>query len=182
MSEVKYDRQQINAEIISAQAETIVTKKDGGTYNGAEIIFKAFGEVKSIGIHEKAFGFKPELKSQIESLSQGQKATINRYRKQGDKFWNVDSIVDGHVQKQAPVSGNAAKNFSGSVNPAAIGQAINLGIDAGLSLDDLLDHAKAKAIWDKLEAVKKVMNDVAEGKFPDTPSTPATPPSDDIPF
>ena len=68
------------------------------------------------------------------------------------------------------------------MNPASIGQAINLGIDSGLSLDDLLDPAKAKAIWDKLEAVKKVMNDVAEGKLPDTPSTPAAPPSDDVPF
>jgi hypothetical protein len=181
MSEVKYDRQQINAEIISAQAETIVTKKDGGTYPGAEIIFKAFGEVKSIGIHEKAFGFKPELKRQVEALSQGQKATINRYRKQGEKFWNVDSIVDGHVQKQAQSSGNTAKNFSGSVNPAAIGQAINLAVDSGLSLDNLLDPAKAKAIWDKLEAVKKVMNDVAEGKAAEAPKA-ETPPPVDIPF
>lgn len=182
MSEAKYERKEINAEIVSAQASTNVAKKNGGTYPGAEIIYKAFGQVNQKGIHEKSFDFKPELKGQIESLSPGQKVTINMYRKEGDQFWNVDSIVDGHVQKQAQSSGNTAKNFSGSVNPAAIGQAINLGIDSGLSLDDLLDPAKAKAIWDKLEAVKKVMNDVAEGKAAEAPKAETPPPVDEMPF
>jgi len=143
-----YEYKDITAKLISVDTDAVIDKKGGGTYKGAEIIYKMNGAVYSKGIHEKTFEFKGDLKGQLESLKGGGDFTIHLYKKSGNQYWNVDSVENGHVHKSNS-SGSSKPSYDTGVNHAAEGQAINLAVSLGM-VKSYSDFSKSTII----EAIK----------------------------
>ena len=162
----EYENKAVQAEMVMVDFDTQVEKRAGGTYDGTNIMYKAFGKVNEKGITTKTFEFKPDLRGQLESVNKkGTKFTLNFYREVGGQFWNINDVQEGHVAQQGSPQGVAggqpaqASSFSG-VNPAAVGQAINLAVDAlGYKHSDLTDVNKVRKaiIWYK--EVKELFSD-----------------------
>lgn len=156
----KYENKAINAELIMVDFDTQVQKRNGGTYEGTTILYKAFGKPQDKSFTTKTFEFKPDLRGQLESLKPKDKFTLNLYREEGGQFWNVDSVTKGHTeQKRSSPSANTASQGSasfGGPNPAAVGQVLNLAVELGLikSLDDLQDVNKARSVVAQVKAAK----------------------------
>lgn len=155
----KYENKAINAELVAVQFDIDIQKRNGGTYKGTKIIYNAFGKINEKAFTTKTFEFKPDLRGQLESLSSGDKFTLNLYREEGAQFWNVDSVIKGHTEQQRPSpSANASQGSAsfGGPNPAAVGQVLNLAVELGLikSLDDLQDVNKARSVVAQVKAAK----------------------------
>lgn len=160
-----YERKAIEIVVVSADSDTQVEKHGGGTYPGAEIIYKAFGKTETKGIHANTFKFKPEVKAQIDAMTPKSKWTMNLYREEGGKFWNVDSFVEGHghAKPSSSSSGNQSQGSASfnadSPNPAAVGQVLNLAIEMKLikKLDDLQDANVARSVVAQVKAAKEAI-------------------------
>jgi len=140
MTQKEYEKKAVTAEMVMVDFDTQIEKRAGGTYEGTNIIFKAFGKVVEKGFTTKSYEFKPELRTQLEAVNKkGTLFTLNYYREVGGQFWNIDSIRRGHAAKQSPASGSStgqtasSGGFNGGPNPAAVGQAINLAVELGLA-------------------------------------------------
>lgn len=134
MSKKEYENKSINAEMIMVDFDTQIEKRVKGTYyKGTNIIYKAFGKVNEKGITTKTFEFKPDLRAQLEAVNQkGTKFTLNMYREVGGQFWNLDSVQPGHAQQQQSVGNSVSSSSASGVNPAEVGQCINLAVSLGL--------------------------------------------------
>jgi hypothetical protein len=132
----EFETKAIEGELVMVDFDTKVEKRAGGTYDGTNIIFKAFGKVNEKAFTTKTFEFKPALREQLESIGSGEAFTLHQYREVGSQFWNVDSVEKGHTAKRsmpaASPQGSAPSNSGSFVNPAAVGQAINLAVSLGL--------------------------------------------------
>ena len=124
----EFENKAIEGELVMVDFDTKIEKRAGGTYDGTNIIFKAFGKVNEKAFTTKTFEFKPALREQLESLSSGEAFTLHQYREVGSQFWNVDSVEKGHTPQQ----GGQPASKGSFVNPAAVGQAINLAVSLGL--------------------------------------------------
>ena len=195
----EYERKSITAEMIMVDFDTQIEKRGGGSYEGTNILFKAFGKVNEKGLHSKTFEFKPELRAQLEAVQKkGTLFTLNQYREVGGQFWNVDSVDAGHTieqpafndntsgRKNIPAGGTPqqAQGYSQGPNPAAVGQAINLAADVlGFKAKDFSDVNKVREaiIWYK--ATKDIFSDnwEAADKEPQ-PKVDESPQEDDVPF
>ena len=132
----EYEKKAVTAEMVMVDFDTQIEKRAGGTYEGTNIIFKAFGKVNEKGFTTKSYEFKKELRAQLEAVNKkGTLFTLNYYREVGGQFWNIDSVEPGHAAKQAPAGGQTASSegYNGVPNPAAVGQAINLAVELGLA-------------------------------------------------
>ena len=163
MSDKKeYEYKAVTAEMVMVDFDTQIQKRAGGTYEGTNIMFKAFGKVNEKGFTTKTYEFKPELRAQLEAVNKkGTLFTLNYFREAGGQFWNINDVQEGHAARDASPSGAAQPqaSFSG-VNPAAVGQAINLAVDAlGYKHADLTDVNKVRKaiIWYK--EVKELFSD-----------------------
>jgi hypothetical protein len=132
----EYENQATNGTMVMVEFDADIKKKDGGTYKGTNIIYKSEkGELRNKGFTTKTFEFKPELRSQLQSIGGGEEFTLNQYREVGSQFWNVNSVEKGHSTPQPtskPQASSAAAQGGSFVNPAAVGQAINLAVSLGL--------------------------------------------------
>lgn len=133
----EFENKAIEGELVMVDFDTKIEKRAGGTYDGTNIIFKAFGKVNEKAFTTKTFEFKPALREQLESLSSGEAFTLHQYREVGSQFWNVDSVEKGHTAKRSmpaarPQASAPATQGGSFVNPAAVGQAINLAVSLGL--------------------------------------------------
>jgi len=152
----EYENQATNGTMVMVEFDADIKKKDGGTYKGTNIIYKSEkGELRNKGFTTKTYEFKPQLRGELESISGGEEFTLNQYREVGSKFWNVNSVEKGHKagghQPSASPQGNAPPAFSNGgsfVNPAAVGQAINLAVSLGLvkNYTDFTPETIAEAI------------------------------------
>lgn len=192
----KYENKSINAELVAVQFDIDIQKRNGGTYKGTKIIYNAFGKINEKAFTTKTFEFKPDLRGQLESLSSGDKFTLNLYREEGAQFWNVDSVTKGHTEQQRPSpSANASQGSAsfGGPNQAELGQAINLAVHLGLAKkpNDLLNREVAieaitmlkgakelfEELWDFSEQSNEQNQQAAQSH-----SEPAGDFDDDIPF
>ena len=132
----EFETKAIEGELVMVDFDTKVEKRAGGTYDGTNIIFKAFGKVNEKAFTTKTFEFKPALREQLESIGSGEAFTLHQYREVGSQFWNVDSVEKGHTAKRsmpaASPQASVPTNSGSFVNPAAVGQAINLAVSLGL--------------------------------------------------
>jgi len=196
MSNKEYEKKATTAEMVMVDFDTQVEKRkksDGssnGSYEGTNIIFKAFGKVNEKGFTTKTYEFKPELRAQLEAVNKPKALfTLNQYREVGGQFWNIDSVDVGHTAQEAPSkpSGGSSQAFNSGVNPAAVGQAINLAVDAlGYKHGDLQDVNKVRKAIDWYKEVKELFTDNWEAADKE-PSPPLSAKEDaqfeeDIPF
>lgn len=83
--------------VVSVDTNTQVAKKDGGSYPGAELIYKNSrdGKVNTQAWHENAFKYNKPLKATLDTLKAGDAFEMEK-EKDGD-FWKVLSVkkVDG---------------------------------------------------------------------------------------
>ncbi len=89
--------------VVSVEVETQVAKKNGGTYPGAELVYRGNdGKVNTQAWHENAFKYAAEIKTTLQSLKTGDMFEMVK-EKDGD-FWKVLSIVktDGSTSTQTP--------------------------------------------------------------------------------
>lgn len=105
----------ITGKIVSIDMNATITKSAGGTYKGAEIVFKdANGKVQTKNIHENGLKYAPALKNGLESLVAGDNFTVEMEKK--DDFWTWISIKKGieqeEKQKPAPQQGAITKSTS----------------------------------------------------------------------
>ena len=177
----EFENKAIEGELVMVDFDTKIEKRAGGTYEGTNIIFKAFGKVNEKAFTTKTFEFKPALREQLEGLSNGDAFTLHQYREVGSQFWNVDSVEKGHTAKRsmpaASPQGNAPAAQggkpdpygSGYVNPAAVGQAINLAVSLGLvkNYTDFTPETIAEAI----AYYKKVTDEVTKAWDSATPES-----------
>lgn len=188
MSEVKYENKSVPAEMVMVDFDTNVEKRAGGTYEGTNILFKAFGKVNEKGFTTKTYEFKPELRAQLESVSKkGTLFTMHMYRKAGGEFWNINSIEEGHVESSAPASspaqGQAAPSFGGP-NPAAVGQAMNLAVELGLckSYSDMADVNKVRDAIIQYKAAKELFGSLWDAATNEPQPKAQESFDDDVPF
>lgn len=95
----------ITGKIVSIDLNATITKAQGGTYKGAEIVFKdANGKVQTKNIHENGLKYAPAVKNGLESLEPGDNFTVEIEKK--DDFWTWVSIKKGIEQeeKQKPTT------------------------------------------------------------------------------
>ena len=105
----------ITGKIVSIDLNATITKASGGTYKGAEIVFKdANGKVQTKNIHENGLKYAPAVKNGLESLEPGDNFTVEMEKK--DDFWTWISIKKGidqeEKQKTTTQQGTASKNTS----------------------------------------------------------------------
>lgn len=161
----EFENKSIEGELVMVDFDTKIEKRAGGTYDGTNIIFKAFGKVNEKAFTTKTFEFKPALREQLESIGSGEAFTLHQYREVGSQFWNVDSVEKGHTAERsmpaASPQASAPPSQGGSfVNPAAVGQAINLAVSLGLvkNYADFTPETIAEAI----AYYKKVTDEVTK--------------------
>ena len=89
----------ITGKIVSIDLNATITKASGGTYKGAEIVFKdATGKVQTKNIHENGLKYAPAVKNGLESLEPGDNFTVEMEKK--DDFWTWISIKKGIEQEE----------------------------------------------------------------------------------
>lgn len=89
----------ITGKIVSIDLNATITKAQGGTYKGAEIVFKdASGKVQTKNIHENGLKYAPAVKNGLESLEPGDNFTVEMEKK--DDFWTWVSIKKGIEQEE----------------------------------------------------------------------------------
>ena len=89
----------ITGKIVSIDLNATITKASGGTYKGAEIVFKdANGKVQTKNIHENGLKYAPAVKNGLESLEPGDNFTVEMEKK--DDFWTWISIKKGIEQEE----------------------------------------------------------------------------------
>lgn len=104
---------EVTGTIVSLSLNTQVAKKDGGSYPGAELIYKdGNGKVTTQAWHENSFKYDKALKNSLEGLKPGDSFVMVK-EKEGD-YWKVRSISKAAAISQeakgekpvAPASGN----------------------------------------------------------------------------
>lgn len=89
----------ITGKIVSIDLNATITKASGGTYKGAEIVFKdANSKVQTKNIHENGLKYAPAVKNGLESLEPGDNFTVEMEKK--DDFWTWISIKKGIEQEE----------------------------------------------------------------------------------
>ena len=89
----------ITGKIVSIDLNATITKASGGTYKGAEIVFKdANGKVQTKNIHENGLKYAPAVNNGLESLEPGDNFTVEMEKK--DDFWTWISIKKGIEQEE----------------------------------------------------------------------------------
>lgn len=169
----EYENKAVTAEMVYVDFDTQVEKRAGGTYDGTNIVYKAFGKINEKGLTTKTFEFKENLRAELEAVNKkGCKFTFNFYREVGGQFWNIDSVVAGHVAQQPRGGATAQASNSFDPNPAAVGQAINLAVELGLAFkyEDFTPNVIRTAI-DKYKTLKEefTSNWEAASKEPSPP-------------
>lgn len=70
--------------IVSVDTDTEIEKKDGGTYRGAEVIYKtADGKTNTKGMHSNTFRYNKTLLAQLQELQKGDYVKVVT-KKEGD--------------------------------------------------------------------------------------------------
>jgi hypothetical protein len=107
--------------LVMQDTATACEKKDGGTYPGAEILWKFHGQGKAqtTCVHEKVFGNIIGAKAVIEGLEKGDEFCMLQV-KSGD-YWNIKEFAAGRDTLQA----------AGVAAPAATGNTSNSGYRRG---------------------------------------------------
>lgn len=105
----------ITGKIVSIDMNATIAKAAGGTYKGAEIVFKdAKDKVQTKNIHENGLKYAPALKNGLENLVAGDNFTVEMEKK--DDFWTWISIKKGVEQEEkqnsAPQQGAITKSTS----------------------------------------------------------------------
>lgn len=166
----QYEHKAINAELVLVQFDTQLKKRTGGSYPGTKLVYNAFDKINEKGIHEKTFEFKPELRGQLEALQPNDKFTLNMYREEGTQFWNIDSVTKGHTQQRSSSSGtgqartqqgSTSSSSYSSVNPAEVGQCLNLAVQLGVAktYDELSNPSVMATAIALYKGVKKQYTD-----------------------
>lgn len=162
----EYEYKAVQAEMVMVDFDTQVAKRAGGTYEGTNIMFKAFGKVNEKGFTTKTYEFKPELRAQLETVNKkGTKFTLNYFREAGGQFWNINDVQEGHAPREATQAQAAGGgSFSNGPNPAAVGQAMNLAVELGMckSYADMADPNKVREAIICYKAAKALFSDLWE--------------------
>lgn len=105
----------ITGRIVSIDLNATITKASGGTYKGAEIVFKDVnGKVQTKNIHENGLKYAPAVKNGLESLEPGDNFTVEMEKK--DDFWTWISIKKGIEQEEKQKSTSQQSTTSKSTS------------------------------------------------------------------
>lgn len=105
----------ITGKIVSIDLNATITKAQGGTYKGAEIVFKDVnGKVQTKNIHENGLKYAPAVKNGLESLEPGDNFTVEMEKK--DDFWTWISIKKGIEQEEKQKSTSQQSTTSKSTS------------------------------------------------------------------
>ena len=136
--------------LVSAQVDTELTKRDGGTYRGAQIVYNSNGEIKQKNIHNKVVSSKPQLASKIKSLEGKSGVEIAlRMNKNERGFWDVEDILSAEEAAANPQRGSGRGQGGGGGGGFA---------SSARSTQDTARIARATAI----EAASKLAKDGKE--------------------
>ncbi len=99
--------------VITVALETDVKKKDGGTYNGWELVYKSTdGEIRSIAKPVTSLQYNAPLKKGLSELTQGDEFTLTQEKNKAG-FYDVKSIVKGFSETpqaaSVPTASSTAK-------------------------------------------------------------------------
>lgn len=100
---------QLVGTVVAVSMDAIIKKKDGGTYQGVELVFKdEEGKTQTKAFHNNTFKFNQALKNTLADLNKGDKFTAEM-EKDGD-FWNWKKLYKGAAEaKQLNAQASAAK-------------------------------------------------------------------------
>lgn len=90
---------QLVGTVVAVSMDAIIKKKDGGTYQGVELVFKdEEGKTQTKAFHNNTFKFNQALKNTLADLNKGDKFTAEM-EKDGD-FWNWKKLYKGAVESK----------------------------------------------------------------------------------
>lgn len=96
----------VQGTVVSVNTNTQVAKKDGGSYPGAELIYKGQdGKVNTQAWHENAFKFNKPLKATLDTLKAGE--SFEMEKEKDGQFWKVLSIRKTSGEASAPAAAPA---------------------------------------------------------------------------
>jgi hypothetical protein len=82
----------VNGKVISVELNVDITKKDGGVYQGARLMYRGDdGRVQEQAFHNNAFKYNAPLKVALSNLAPNDNIVIVKEKK--GEFWNVVSIT-----------------------------------------------------------------------------------------
>ena len=85
---------QLTGTVVAVDMEATITKKDGGTYEGVEFVFRDDqGKTQTKAFHSNQFKYNQALKNTLADLNKGDKFTAEM-EKEGD-FWNWKKLSKG---------------------------------------------------------------------------------------
>lgn len=117
---------QVLGTVISIGVDVAVKKKDGGSYQGWELIYKSDGgDVRTIAKPIQGLRFNAPLKKALETLSAGDQFTLEQEKNAGG-FYDVKNITKGWSEGSPQIASPAARpaptsagNYQASSYPTA---------------------------------------------------------------
>lgn len=186
----KWEKDEINAEILAVQFDVDLKKQDGSTYKGARVMYTAFDKPNTKSIPQSQLDKNVDLKAQLSTCNPGDSVTVYRYRMEGAKLWNWSEVKKGHMaqRSQAPrqetQQEQATSQGGFNPNPAAVGQALNLAIELGLAKNykQLLDPSVAREAIDKYKQAKDLYAELWDAPVAKTNTQQQEEIEEEIPF
>ena len=99
--------------LVQAIASTQLTKRDGGTYPGAKLLYTVNGTPAEKGIHAKILENNPDLFAKIKALEGRSGVPLKLIREKSGNFWNILDIQETTAEA---VQQFAAQGFRGGAS------------------------------------------------------------------
>jgi hypothetical protein len=112
---------QVLGTVVSVSLETQVKKNGGGTYPGWELVYKTQdGEIRTAAKHVNDLKYKPNLKTDLQALAQGDQFTLDQEKNATSGFYDINSIKKGWAEGSPSIPAQApAEKLQGSNNKPA---------------------------------------------------------------
>lgn len=108
---------QILGQVVTVEMDIEIEKQAGGSYQGARLTYRADGKIQEQAFHNNVLKFNPKIKNILSELKSGETITITKDKKEGEKFWNVTSIVRGVAEYDTPKVAGATSSPSTTASP-----------------------------------------------------------------
>lgn len=150
----------MNIRIVKVDLNTSIKKKDGGQYNGHNVVYEDEGEVKSKGFHEKVLEYRPELKETIESLEEGK--WYNVEMEKNDKgYWDWKNVTETSAQSnKSQQSGTSNKD---GITGTAVGHSLHCASRLLSGMGDVDKETLKKVAYIVYDTSIKMQAEIREG-------------------
>ena len=112
------DNMQIRGVVVSVEFDVEITKAGGnGVYQGARFTYRGSdGKVAERNFHNNVFKYNAALKTQLSNLVPNTKFIMNMEKPEGNKYWEVKSVVPDDGTFKAAVENQPVKSVPSPKN------------------------------------------------------------------